>query len=136
MNTLFSDASIKNVNVYLLPGITPETIETCTDLLQKNHVNNHVFFNLQGGFHNHTAHHLLAALGLGASSHTLKHIYNQQTQIQLPLVSLHKKHDFDPQTCLGDDNYYHDYLEFFKEELNNEKYQGKIEDLIEDLCVQ
>ena len=34
--------------------------------------------------------------------------------------------------CLGDDNYYHDYLEFFKQELENVKYQGKIEDLIED----
>ena len=45
---------------------------------------------------------------------------------------LHNEQDFDVEKCLGDDNYYHDYLEFFKKELENEKYQGKIEDLIED----
>ncbi|CAF3745246.1 unnamed protein product [Rotaria sp. Silwood1] len=132
MYTLPSDAFVKNVDVYHLPGITPETIETCSDLLQKNHEKNHVFFNLRGGFHNHTAHHLLTALSLGASSNTLKHIYEQQMKIQLPLAPLHKEQDFDVQKCLGDDNYYHDYLEFFKKELNNEKYQGNIEDLIED----
>lgn len=34
--------------------------------------------------------------------------------------------------CLGDDNYYHDYLKFFTDELESEKYGGRIEDLIED----
>ncbi|CAF1248807.1 unnamed protein product [Rotaria sp. Silwood1] len=132
MYTLSSNEFIKNPDIYLLPGITPETIETCSHLLQQNHENYHVYFNIQYGFHNHTAHHLLAALGLGASSHTLKHIYENQKKIQQPIVSLHKKQDFGVNKCLGDDNYYHDYLEFFTKELNNERYQGKIEDLIED----
>ncbi|CAF2735726.1 unnamed protein product [Rotaria sp. Silwood2] len=132
MYTLSSNTFIKNSNIYLLPGVTPETIETCSFLLQKNHENYHVFFNIQGGFHNHTAHHLLAALGLGASSQTLEHIYEKQKKIQQPLASLHKKQEFDVKKCLGDDNYYHDYLDFFTKELDNEKYQGKIEDLIED----
>ncbi|CAF1250295.1 unnamed protein product, partial [Rotaria sordida] len=132
MYTLSSNEFIKNPDIYLLPGITPETIETCSHLLQQNHENYHIFFNIQNGFHNHTTHNLLAALGLGASSHTLEHIYEKQKKIQQPIVPLHKKQDFDVNKCLGDDNYYHDYLEFFTKELNNEKYQGKIEDLIED----
>ena len=54
---------------------------------EQNHQNNHVFFNVRGGFHNHTAHHLLAALGLGASSDTLEQIYEQQQKIQQPYTS-------------------------------------------------
>jgi hypothetical protein len=82
--TVSSDVFVKNVGVHHLPGITPESIETCTDLLRQNHEKNHVFFNVRGGFQNHTAHHLLAALSVGASSDTLKHIYEQQKKIQLP----------------------------------------------------
>ncbi|CAF1493937.1 unnamed protein product [Rotaria sp. Silwood1] len=132
MFTLSPNEFIKNPDIYLLPGVTPETIETCSHLLQQNHENYHVYFNIQNGFHNHTAHHLLAALGLGASSHILTHIYEQQKKIQQPIAPLHKKQDFDVNKCLGDDSYYHDYLEFFTKELDNGKYQGKIEDLIED----
>ncbi|CAF1397527.1 unnamed protein product, partial [Didymodactylos carnosus] len=86
----------------------------------------------EGGFHNHITHHLLVALGLGASSQTLERIYKQQKKRQQSIRPLHDRRDFDVKKCLGDENYYHDYLEFFRKELENEKYQGKIEDLIED----
>jgi hypothetical protein len=132
MYTLSSDSFIKNPYIYFLPGITPETTETCSRLLQQNHEHYHVFFRKEKGFHNHTAHHLLAALGLGASSHTLERIYEEQKKIQQSLHPLHDSKDFDVKKCLGDDNYYHDYVEFFKKELENEKYYGKIEELIED----
>ena len=72
MNSLLSDSFIKNPNIYMLPGVTPETIETCSHLLQENHEQYHIYFNHKTGFHNHTSHHLLVALGLGASSDTLK----------------------------------------------------------------
>ena len=132
MTALLSHSLIKNSNTYLLPGITPETIETCSRLLEQNHQDYHVFFNTEHGFHNHISHHLLVALGFGASSDTLEHIYEQQKKIQHTLTPLHNKKDFDVKKCLGDDNYYHDYLEFFKNELDNDKYQGRIEDIIED----
>jgi hypothetical protein len=132
MNALLSDSFIKNPNVYLLPGITSETIETCSRLLQQNHDHHHVFLNSEGGFHNHISHHLLAALGLGASSDALERIYEQQKKIQQVIRPLHSTKDFDVKKCLGNENYYHDYLEFFRKELENDKYQGKIEDLIED----
>ncbi|CAF1165324.1 unnamed protein product [Adineta steineri] len=132
MDALLSQSLIENPNVYLLPGITPETIETCSRLLQQNHENYHVFFNSKIGFHNHIAHHLLVALGLGASSDTLERIYKQQKKIQQNIKPLHNQKDFDVKKCLGDENYHHDYMEFFKKELENDKYQNKIEDLIED----
>ncbi|UJR19806.1 hypothetical protein I4U23_022939 [Adineta vaga] len=123
---------IQNPHTYLLPGVTSKTIETCSRLLQDNHEHHHIFFNSEDGFHNHTAHHLLAAFGLGASCETLERIYKQQKQIQQPIHPLHNTKDFDPKKCLGDENYYHDYVKFFTEELENEKYQGNIQDLIED----
>lgn len=83
-------------------------------------------------FHNHTSHHLLAALGLCASCEILERIYKQQKRIQQPIRPLHDKKDFDAITCLGDENYSHDYVKFFTEELENEKYQGNIQNLIED----
>ncbi|UJR11206.1 hypothetical protein I4U23_015387 [Adineta vaga] len=132
MYTLSYDTFINNNDICLLPGINPQTIETCCDLLQKNRETHHVFFYIPGGFHNHIAHHLLAALGLGASSSTLKHIYEKQTKIQQPLVALNQKNDFNAEKCLGNDNYYHNYLEFFENELKNEKYHGSSIDLIED----
>ena len=30
--------------------------------------------------------------------------------------------------CIGDDNYYHDYAEFFRNELDSEKYNGNIDE--------
>ena len=132
MYALRSDTFIENPSIYLLPGITPETIETCSRLLQDNHEHYHVFFNRERGFHNHTTHHLLAALGLGASSQALERIYNQHKQIQQSAQPLHNTKEFDLQKCLGDDNYYADYSEFFRKELENEKYHGNIEELIED----
>jgi hypothetical protein len=132
MYTLQFNSFTKNPYIYLLPGVTPEAIETCSRLLQENHEHHHVYFNIENGLHNHTTHHLLVALGLGASSQTLERIYEQQKKMQQPLRPLHDKEDFDVKKCMGDDNYYHDYLEFFEKELENEKYHGKIEDLIED----
>ncbi|CAF1507483.1 unnamed protein product [Rotaria sordida] len=127
-----SESFIKNPYIYHLPGITPETIETCSRLLQHNHEHYHIFFNSEHHFHNHATHYLLAALGLGASSHTLEHIYEQQKQVQQPIRPLHDNKDFDVNKCLGDENYYGNYLEFFKKELESEKYHGNVEDLIED----
>jgi hypothetical protein len=132
MDTLQLNTFIKNPDVYLLPGITPETTETCSRLLQENHERHHGVFNSETGFHNHTAHHLLAALGFGASSQTLEWIYELQKKLQQSARPIHNKQDFDAKKCLGDDSYYADYLEFFQKELENEKYHGKIEELIED----
>lgn len=42
--------------------------------MQANHLENHIFTNNQG-FHNHVAHHVLAAYSLGAGPKLLEQIY-------------------------------------------------------------
>ncbi|CAF1334084.1 unnamed protein product [Adineta ricciae] len=128
---MLSKLFLRNPQIYLLPGVTPKTIETCSCFLQDNHEKYHIFFN-EDGFHNHTTHHLLAALGLGASCETLERIYEQKKKIQQPIPPLHDRKDFDAKKCLGDETYYPDYVKFFTEKLENDKYQGNIQALIED----
>lgn len=130
MYALQPEKFLANPFVYTLPGMTPETIETCSRLLEDNHQRFHVFFN-ERSFHNHTAHHLLAALSFGVSSKTLEDIYAKQVKLQKPAHPIHKEHEFDPEKCIGDHHFYSDYLEFFKRELDK-KYHGNIEDIIED----
>ena len=125
MYALSSGTFLKNPYNYFLPGITDETVETCSRLLQQDYENHHVFFRREAGFHNHTSHHLLAALGLGASSATLERIYKRQKANQQPARPLHDAKDFELKKCLGDDNYHHDYLQFFAKELENEQVSGE-----------
>src|SRR4051812_29834865 len=42
--------SVENVGIYHRPGITTESAEKVTQLLQKNHEEHHIFFNNEG-FH-------------------------------------------------------------------------------------
>lgn len=42
--------------IYHIPNIAPESAKSASDLLQENHVKNHIFFN-QSGFHNHIGRH-------------------------------------------------------------------------------
>ena len=72
MYTLRFNSFINKPYTHFLPGITPETVETCSQLLQQNHDNYHIYFNRKHGLHNHLTHYLLAALGVGATSQTLK----------------------------------------------------------------
>ncbi|CAF1548997.1 unnamed protein product [Adineta ricciae] len=131
-NQNLSHLLIKNPSIYFLPGVTSQSIDTCFRLLEDNHQHYHVFFNKEHAFHNHTSHHLLAALGFGASSKVLERIYNEQKKQQMPIEPLHKKDEFDVKKCMGNDNYYHDYLEFFRNELESKKYENNIDEMIED----
>src|SRR3954470_23974897 len=51
---------------FFLPGITVESANKASELLQENHEKHHIFFN-KSGFHNHIAHHLLTTYALGVS---------------------------------------------------------------------
>ena len=132
MYALQPEKFLANPHVYVLPGVTPEAIATCSRLLEENHRRFHMFFNLEQGFHNHLTHYLLAALGFGASSQTLERIFDKQQQMLIPVRPIHKEQEFDVEKCLGDNSFYPDYLKFFQQELESEKYHGKIEELIED----
>ena len=66
-----------------LPGITKESKEAVLKLLDQNHKNFDIFYNNQG-FHNHCAHHLLAAYSCGASPEVLESIYKKSTNYLRP----------------------------------------------------
>ncbi|GAA6044066.1 hypothetical protein JCM8097_005012 [Rhodosporidiobolus ruineniae] len=98
-----------------LGGITQESRETVRRCLEDNHLNKHIFFN-DKGFHNHCAHHLLAAYSLGGSSSLLQDIlklqYATASKPLLPLVPMEitEKNWADH---LGDERFYANYLRFF-----------------------
>ncbi|KAF8332470.1 hypothetical protein F5887DRAFT_996977 [Amanita rubescens] len=97
-------------------GITPQTVEVLQKLLKDNHERWHIFFNDQG-FHNHSAHRILAVWALGADgaiiqagydtdSSYLKEMYPSPNPITIENFKDH----------LGDHKYWSAYLEFFSRE--------------------
>ncbi|GAA5955384.1 hypothetical protein JCM10213_002868 [Rhodosporidiobolus nylandii] len=98
-----------------LGGITDESRETVRRCLEENHIRSHTFFN-DKGFHNHCAHHLLAAYSMGGTPQLLEDI-----------LKLHHETAFKPMPPmvpveiteanwtehLGDERFYPNYLKFF-----------------------
>ncbi|KAL8276912.1 hypothetical protein RQP46_010640 [Phenoliferia psychrophenolica] len=82
--------------------------------MQDNHVNAHVFTN-DRGFHNHTAHHVLAAYSLGASPLLLKDIYDLNNLESKPMPPLQAVDITESNWTdfLADKSYYPNYLSFF-----------------------
>ena len=76
-----------DVGEYYRPEITKEQTKKASELLQKNHDQNHIFFHPEG-LHNHIAHHLLAVWALNASSDAIQKSFdvNQSYQKALPAV--------------------------------------------------
>ncbi|CAF1201541.1 unnamed protein product [Didymodactylos carnosus] len=98
-------------------------------LIQKDADSHHVFFNSQG-FHNHLVHLLLADYSLGASENRLKEIYEIESPSQRP--KLPEKSDFvwSSDHCLGHEEYYTSYLNFFLEQIKSKGVRACIEEYI------
>ncbi|KAG2187732.1 hypothetical protein INT44_005422 [Umbelopsis vinacea] len=100
-----------------LPGITEEARDTVADLLLKNHVEYHCFFN-EKKFHNHLSHGVLAAYSLGAKPDRIQTIYRDHASYQRPVGSvLTTFTESDWKSQLGNGEYYASYLEFFHKEV-------------------
>lgn len=114
--------------VFYLPGISPETADMTSKLLQENHEKHHIFFN-NAGFHNHIAHHLLSLFALNATPTELQQGWDDNVSYQRPLVTLKQSIVTDMHepkkyiTYLGNEKYYHDFLVFFKEEIDQKGWQ-------------
>ncbi len=74
----FSEILFKNERGVELPGITGDSQKAVSKLLDLNDAKFDIYFN-NAGFHNHCAHHLLAAYSLGASPQLLESIYEKNT---------------------------------------------------------
>ncbi|KAL9065751.1 MAG: hypothetical protein Q9161_008035 [Pseudevernia consocians] len=129
--------SSDHCGVFHLPRLTKESAAKASQVLQENHEIHHCFFSASG-FHNHIAHHILTLYALGASPKLIQTHYDKNKTYQRksqPLddaivEDLHdrkKFHDY-----LGNERYYHDYLEYFRGEIDNKGY----EEVINEYCLK
>ncbi|KAJ7751458.1 hypothetical protein B0H16DRAFT_1548547 [Mycena metata] len=87
------------------------------ELLRKDYVNHHCFFNAKG-FHNHLGHHLVAAYDLGAPPTLLKLIYEDEAPAQRPVTRDGEDITLANWTTrLGEEKAYGSYLVFFADEI-------------------
>ncbi|GAA6009671.1 hypothetical protein JCM11491_001054 [Sporobolomyces phaffii] len=98
-----------------LAGHSWEAKEAVRNCLEANHVDSHTFFN-DKGFHNHCAHHLLAAYSLGAAPSLINEIYSLHKETASkpmpPLAPIDvTEHNWTEH--LGDERFYPNYLAFF-----------------------
>ncbi|GAA5995664.1 hypothetical protein JCM5350_007794 [Sporobolomyces pararoseus] len=98
-----------------LAGHSWESKEAVRRCLEENHVNSHTFFN-DKGFHNHCAHHLLAAYSLGASPSLLEEIltlHKETASKPMPPLAPIDITENNWTEYLGDERFYPNYLAFF-----------------------
>ncbi|KAH7071516.1 hypothetical protein BKA63DRAFT_535382 [Paraphoma chrysanthemicola] len=120
---------------FRVKGITTESAEKTSQLLQLNHEKHHIFFN-RSGFHNHIVHHLLTIYALGASPQEIQHGYDINATYQRPpeplkdsiVNDMHKPDRF--KTYLGKEQYYHDFLVFFQEEIEAKTWQTVLNEYV------
>ncbi|KAI1525805.1 DUF4243 domain containing protein, partial [Pyrenophora tritici-repentis] len=116
-------------------NLAPESATKASELLQTNHENHHIFFN-QDGFHNHIAHHLLTLFALGATPAQLQAAYDHNASYQRPPEPLQPSIVSgmqDPsrfKNYLGQEKYYHDFLVFFQEEIDNKGWEATLQEYL------
>jgi hypothetical protein len=121
--------------IYHTAGVTTESSKKASELLQKNHDNNHVFFN-KDGFHNHIAHHLLAIFALGATPEELQKAFDLNQGYQRPQYKLNEKNVQDLSNpdhfkqCLGKEKYFHDFEDFFRKQIDEKGYENVVKEYL------
>ncbi|KDQ57907.1 hypothetical protein JAAARDRAFT_34719 [Jaapia argillacea MUCL 33604] len=106
-----------HLSPYRLAGIDHVSDLVLLKCLKDNNKRWHCFFN-DKHFHNHATHHLLAIYALGAPGPLIEAAYETHVGYQQPVVKSPEpidEHNFNKH--LGDDKYYHAYLEFFNSTL-------------------
>lgn len=116
--------------VYRGPQLRQDSAELLNAMLEKNEVENHVYFSETGGFHNHGVHHLLAAYALGAAPTDLQLAHDTMASAQrprYPIDEMRIKEMLETkgfQSMLGDDRHFHDYLAFFLQKFEKEGWKA------------
>lgn len=115
---------------YHWPGVSPESTQALRDVLKDNHERWHIFFN-DKGFHNHTAHRALAIWALGADGAVIRAAYQHDSKEQRPAFRSPKPITTDNfEDHLGDEKYFHSYLEFFNDYVQKEGMDKALETFI------
>lgn len=113
------DLSPTKTGVYRGPELHQDSAELVNHLLLKNQQDHHVYFTDTGGFHNHTAHHLLSAWALGATPADLRLAYSTVEGYQRPRFPVEKSRIDEMRgaegfkSMLGDGRQFHNFLVFF-----------------------
>ncbi|EIN04426.1 hypothetical protein PUNSTDRAFT_108165 [Punctularia strigosozonata HHB-11173 SS5] len=95
------------------PGIDQSSTTYLANTLKDNHEKWHIFFN-DRGFHNHTAHRLLALWTLGGNGELIEAAYEQDKKSQRDAFKSPSEITTDNFTeHLGDERYYNAYVNFF-----------------------
>jgi hypothetical protein len=114
------------------PAVSAESVTQANRLLQLNHDKWHIFFRDVTG-HNHTAHSILTALALGASSSELERAYTDTEAIQRPIPAVDSQ--LVAQLCaddqalgpqLGRCDLYATFLAFFQTQINTHGWQSVV----------
>ncbi|KAJ7702115.1 hypothetical protein B0H14DRAFT_3031160 [Mycena olivaceomarginata] len=107
---------------HLRPGLmhsasTQVSGKVLEELLHKDYVSHHCFFN-DRGFHNHLPHHLIAAYDMGAPPTLLKLIYDELAPTLRPIDRQGEEiTGRNWTTRLGEHKAYGDYLAFFADQI-------------------
>lgn len=113
--------SVPNTGSFHVP-LSPASLATVNQFLQENHDRYHPFFN-DRGFHNHITHYLLASLSVGATPTQITRAFEQEKAIQRPQLPLKPDvvrrlaHPDFFRECMGNEEFYRDYLIFFQNEI-------------------
>ncbi|KAJ7173221.1 hypothetical protein C8R46DRAFT_1082248 [Mycena filopes] len=96
---------------------THASAQLLEDLLRKDYVSHHCYFN-EKGFHNHLSHHLVAAYDLGGPPALLQKIYDVDAPTQRPIDRQGEDlTETNWTTRLGNQKAYGSYLAFFADQI-------------------
>ncbi|KAI1456592.1 hypothetical protein F4805DRAFT_431801 [Annulohypoxylon moriforme] len=144
-----NDPRLTSTSVQLSPSGTPgythakalteESAKRTSSLLTLNHSLYHTVW--KASFHNHIVHHLLALWALGASPDEIQHMWDFNQPYQAPIERYHedgsanlKFKDLEDPTvfdqCLGNGDYYADFLRFFEGKIAEQGMQGVIKEYV------
>ncbi|KAF2137187.1 uncharacterized protein K452DRAFT_278799 [Aplosporella prunicola CBS 121167] len=122
----------------LIFSVTPlrkDSAEKTSQLLQEDLEIHHCFFNYKG-FHNHIPHQLLTIYALGGDPRQIEKAYEANKVYQRPPVIVNDKavpdmHDPEHfKQHLGDENYYHAYLVFFQQQIQQRGWKDVVQEFI------
>ncbi|KAL5423641.1 hypothetical protein PMIN04_003778 [Paraphaeosphaeria minitans] len=118
---------------FFVKGISEESARVTSELLQENHDKYHIYFN-RSGFLNHIVHHLLTLFALRATPEEIRRGYDENKDYQRLQGDLKKEivddmHDPERfKTYLGQEQYYHDFLQYFQDEISKKGWETVLND--------
>ena len=116
---------------YHVPDIKSQSCKIASDLLDKNHEKNHMYFN-DDGFHNHIVHHLLTILALGATPEEIRKGFdnnNTYQRSQRPTKERNVEEMSDREQFkkfLGKQQYFTDFTNYFAREIERKDWQATL----------